>query len=148
MPVVTGVRPALAGVLLAAGLLSAGCGQDYCETVGEHQVALSDAVADSGPAALIGVLPELRDLQDHAPDDIGDEWQQVVGRVEALESALADADVDPSTYDPSDPPEGLSDGERSRIDAAAAQLLSPDTLTALAQVQQQALDVCHTPLNR
>ena len=56
------------------------------------------------PDALLQALDVLRDLQDKAPDDISDEWQQVVGRIEALEQALDDAGVDPATYDRDQPP--------------------------------------------
>ena len=85
--------PVLLGLTVAAPLLLGlgGCSSDpyetYCERVEEHQAALGEAVAAGGPDALLDVLPELRDLRDAAPSDIADEWQQVVGRLEALQRA-------------------------------------------------------------
>lgn len=132
---------------LAGALLAAGCAEpDYCETVGESQEAITEAVADGGPGALIGVLPELEALQASAPDDVADEWQQVVGRLEALRDALETADVAPEDYDPDEPPDDLSDDDRARITAAADDLASPATVQALASVEQQVRDVCQTPL--
>ncbi len=91
--------PVLLGLTVAAPLLLGlgGCSSDpyetYCERVEEHQAALGEAVAAGGPDALLDVLAELRDLRDAAPSDIADEWQQVVGRLEALQRALDDAGV-------------------------------------------------------
>ena len=83
---------------------------------------------------------------DAAPSDIRDDWRIVVNGLAALESALDDAGVDPATYDREKPPEGLSDQERDRIDAAAQQLTTEDSVAAFAAVEQQARDVCKTPL--
>ena len=134
---------------LAAGLL-AGCGGDpkeeYCDAVKEHQTELSDLVSTGEPDALISGLDIFHDLQDKAPSDISDEWQQFVGRVEALRSALDDAGVDPATYDREHPPVGLSAADRAAIDAAAKELGSGTTLRALQDLDQQARDVCQTPL--
>lgn len=138
--------------LLAVALLVpvlAGCGSsqdDYCGAVEEHQEELSEIVGSGEPDALIQALDVLRDLQDQAPDDIGDEWQQVVGRIEALDAALEDAGVDPTTYDRDDPPAGLTDEQTAAIDAAAKELGSGTTLRALQDLDQQARDVCKTPL--
>ena len=67
-------------------------------------------------------------------------------RIRALETALRNADVDPATYDPSHPPADLSDADVAAIRKAAAQLAAADTRGAISQVQQEVLDVCHTPL--
>ena len=92
------------------------------------------------------MLPQLRDLRDAAPGDVVDEWQQVVGRLEALEDALESADVDAASYDREDPPEDLSEEERTAIDAAARELVRPETAQALAALETQVRDVCQTPL--
>jgi len=143
------VRRPLAAALLLVPLL-ASCGGDqqdaYCGAVEDHQEELTDLVGSGEPDALLRALPVFRDLQDEAPDDISDEWQQVVGRIEALDEALDDADVDPATYDRDDPPAGLSDEARARIDAAATELGSGTTLRALQDLDQHARDVCRTPL--
>lgn len=138
-------------VLVAALLLPllAGCGSDqddYCDAVTEHQQELSDIVGSGEPDALIQALDVLRDLQDKAPDDISDEWQQLVGRIEALQKALDDAGVDAATYDRDDPPAGVTDAQAAAIDAAAKELGSGTTLRALQDLDQQARDVCKTPL--
>jgi hypothetical protein len=143
------IRTALAAALLLP-VVSAGCGDDskdeYCDAVKEHQANLSDAVSSGQPDALIDALDVLRDLQDKAPRDITDEWQQVVGRIEALQQALDDAGLDPSSYDRSHPPAGLTTEQKAGIDAAAHELGSGTTLRALEDLDQQARDVCQTPL--
>jgi gamma-glutamyl:cysteine ligase YbdK (ATP-grasp superfamily) len=130
--------------------LLAGCGgdskDDYCDAVKDHQTELSDMVSTGKPDALINALDIFHDLQDKAPGDITDEWQQLVGRIEALRDALDDAGVDPATYDRENPPEGLTAEQRARIDAAAKELGSGTTLRALQDLGQEARDVCKTPL--
>lgn len=145
-------RPAWVVPLLLAALLPlAACSDDpydaYCEAVREHQQELTEIAADTDPTALLRALDAFRDLQDQAPSDITDEWQQVVDRLEALQSALDDAGVDAATYDRSDPPAGLDTDQRSAIEAAAEALVSLETATALDGLQQQARDVCKTPLS-
>lgn len=147
------VRRSLATGAVAAALgpsLLGGCSSDpfeaYCERVEEHQQALTEAVAGGGPDALLSVLPQLRDLRDAAPGDVVDEWQQVVGRLEALEDALEAAGVDAASYDREDPPEDLSEADRTAIDAAARELVRPQTAQALAVLETQVRDVCQTPL--
>ncbi len=144
-------RRAAAVVVLTLLPLVAGCGgsrqEDYCAAVKEHQEALTEIVTGGGQDSLIRALDIFKDLQEVAPSDITDEWQQVVGRIETLDEALRAADVDPATYDRKSPPQGLSDEEKSRIDAAARELGSGMTLGALAALDQQARDVCKTPLS-
>lgn len=141
------VAAVLGGLLL---LPLAGCSEDpfeaYCGVVEEQRPELSEAVADGSPGALIEALPQLTALEDAAPRDLRDEWDLVVGRVRELRDALEDAGVDPATYDRDDRPAGLTDAQRARIDAAAEQLVAPATVRALTGVQQQARDVCGTPL--
>jgi hypothetical protein len=138
-------------VLVVALLLPllAACGSDedrYCDAVEEHRQQLSDIVGSGDPDALISALDVFEDLQDKAPGDITDEWQQVVGRIRALSDALDDAGVDPATYDRDHPPAGLGADDKARIDAAAQELGSGTTLRALQDLEQQARDVCKTPL--
>jgi hypothetical protein len=138
---------AAALALLAGGL--AGCAdeqQRYCDAVTAHQRELSDLVGSGDPDALLRALGPFRDLRSHAPGDISDEWQQVITSIEGLQRALDAAGVDPATYDRAHPPAGLSAADRSRIDAAAKELGSGTTLRALQDLDQQARDVCKTPL--
>ena len=138
----------LGAVLLTVPLL-AGCASDqerYCEAVQEHQEELSEIAAQGGQESLIDALDIYRDLQEKAPRDIVDEWDQVVRSIEALDEALTDAGVDPATYDPKKPPEGVSEDQQQAIADAATELGSRATVEALAGVEQQARDVCKTPL--
>ncbi|MGZ8750230.1 MAG: hypothetical protein ACXWYP_05045, partial [Pseudonocardia sp.] len=139
------MRKVLAVAVLALLPLASGCGgderSDYCAAVEEHQEPLTAIVTDGGQDSLIRALDIFRDLQDQAPSDIGDEWQQVVSRIEALDEALRDAGVDPATYDRKSPPAGLTDTQRAGIDGAARELGSPTTVDAFAALDQQARDV-------
>lgn len=142
-------RVAVAAAVL---LLAAGCGEDdpfaaYCEQVSEQQEPITEALAGDGPTALLAALPSFEALAAEAPEDIADEWRTVIDAVSGLETALEEADVDPATYDRADPPPGVDQEERDRIDAASRALTRPATIAALAGVQQQARDVCKTPLS-
>jgi len=142
-------RVVAAALVLALVPLVAGCGSrqdDYCAAVKDHQSELTDITSGSGNDALIRALPIFEDLQSKAPDDIVDDWQQVVGRIKALDQALHDAGVDPATYDRNHPPAGLGADDKARIDAAARELGSQATVQALLSLDQEARDVCQTPL--
>ena len=121
------VASALALVLLP---MTAGCGhgQGYCDKVTAHQSELGSIAGGGDRTALLQALPILEDLEGSAPDDVAEDWHLLVTRIRALETALRNADVDPRTYDPS------------------PQLAAADTRGAISQVQQEVLDVCHTPL--
>ena len=103
-------------------------------------------LGDGSPDALLKALPIFRDLADEAPEDLRDEWKTVIDAVAGLQQALEDAGVDPATYDRDHPPEGLSQADQDAIDAAAGRLTSEETVTAFNGVDQQAKDVCGTPL--
>jgi hypothetical protein len=142
-------RPAaLAAGLLVASLLS-GCGggSGYCGAVRDHQSDLGSIAHGNQRAALLQALPIFADLQGKAPDDVADDWQLLVTRLRGLDTALTHAGVDPATYDPRHPPAGVSAEDRGLIRRAAAQLAASDTQQALATVQQEVRDVCHTPLD-
>lgn len=139
------MRPALARALsgVLAVVVLAGCSgtpqEEYCAEVEERQGALSEAGAGAG---LLEALPEFEALAEAAPRDIGDDWEVVVQRVGELVDALETADVDPATYDPEDPPEGLAKDQQDAIVAAAQGLVDRDTLSAIGEVEQHSLDVC------
>ena len=138
-----------AAALLAAALLVTGCAdqkEKYCDAVEDHQQELGEILGGGSPDALLEALPIFRDLADDAPEDLRDEWKTVIDAVAGLQEALEDAGVDPETYDRDHPPEGLSQADQDAIDAAARQLTSEETVTALSGVDQQAKDVCGTPL--
>jgi hypothetical protein len=138
-----------AAALLAAALLVTGCAdqkEKYCDAVEDHQQELGEILGGGSPDALLTALPIFRDLAEDAPEDLRDEWKTVIDAVSGLQEALEDAGVDPATYDRDHPPEGLSQADQDAIDAAARQLSSEETVTALSGVDQQAKDVCGTPL--
>lgn len=138
----------LVPVVLVAALV-VGCGDAtdrYCDAVTDNQERLGQ-IADSGDArALFEARDVYRDLADEAPEDIADDWDLVLDRIDVLEETLDEAEVDPGTYDPRDPPSGLSSQERARIRQAADDLAAPEAVRAMDDVEQQALDVCGTPL--
>ncbi len=135
-------------LLLTVPLLG-GCATDqekYCDAVQEHQTELSEIAAQGGQAALLDALDIYRDLQEQAPRDITDEWDQVVSSIADLQEALDAAGVDPASYNPKRPPEGVTQEEQQAIAEAATEVGSLETQRALAGVEQQARDVCKTPL--
>ncbi len=141
--------PAAALALVLLPLV--GCADDkerYCDAVEEHQEELSEITAEGGPTALLDALDIYRDLQDQSPSDISDEWQQVVRSIESLAEALDEAGVDPASYDPEDPPADISEEDREAIARAADEVGSLETQEALRGVEQQARDVCKTPLSQ
>ena len=137
-----------AAVLLVS-TLAAGCASEreqYCEAVQEHQRELTDITSQGGPTALLDALDIYRDLREQAPSDLQDEWQQVVESIEALDEALTTAGVDAASYDPEKPPEGVTEEQQRAIARAADLVGSRETQEALQGVEQQARDVCKTPL--
>ncbi len=144
------LREVLAAAACAVLLLTAaGCAdatERYCDTVADTQQELGD-IADSGDSlALFEARDVYRELAEGSPDDIADDWRLVLDRIDVLESTLDEADVDPATYDPRDPPADLTDQQRARIRQAADDLAAPETVRAMDDLEQQALDVCGTPL--
>lgn len=144
------LAPALAcGLALSVGTGCSGDPQaDYCEAVEEHQVELSEIAASDDAGSLFDALPVYDDLAEEAPDDIAGQWGEVIGPLRALEEALDEAGVDPSSYDAEAPPADLDQEDREDIEAAARHVGSERTVTAMAAVEQHALDVCGTPLSR
>ncbi|MGZ4448367.1 MAG: hypothetical protein ACXVW1_06260 [Nocardioides sp.] len=139
----------LAVLAVVALLPLAGCQsrQDsYCSAVKDHQADLSSIVDSGSKDALLQALPIFQDLQDKAPSDVSDEWQQLVSRVQALQDALRQAGVDPATYDRDKPPAGLSAADKAAIDAASKQLGGGETLAAYQAIDQEVRDVCQTSL--
>ncbi|RYC05259.1 hypothetical protein [Nocardioides zhouii] len=145
---------ALAAVplLLPACLVLTGCSDDpqadYCDTVTEHQVELSEIAASEDAGALFGALDTYDELREQAPRDIADDWDAVIDPLRELEQVLSDHGVDPSSYAADEPPADLDDAGRREIEAAAREVGSEQTVTAMGAVEQHALDVCGTPLSR
>ena len=119
----------------------------YCSAVEEHRSELGSALNAGKETGLLRALPAFEDLAAKAPEDIRDEWRIVVDRVRELQAALDSAGVDAASYDFAKPPADLAADDRSAIEAAATRLGSADTAAALAGVEQQARDVCKSPLS-
>jgi len=141
---------ALAALLtgLLTGLL-AGCSSQeerYCDAVKDHQTELGRVSDEGGPDAVLDELPTMEALADKAPSDIKDEWQTLINAVRALDQAFDDAGVDPASYDPKHPPADLSAADRAKIEAAAGDLGSDSVRSASAGIEQEALDICKTPI--
>lgn len=139
---------ALTGVLLVSG------GEDddgpydtYCAAVEEHRSEIGAALNAGQETGLLRALPAFVDLAAAAPDDIRDEWRIVIDRVSELQAALDAAGVDAASYDFEKPPADLTAQDRKAIETAATRLGSADTAAALAGVEQQARDVCKSPLS-
>jgi hypothetical protein len=136
-----------AALLLLVTLLTGCGGRSYCDSVKSHQADLGTIISTGGRGALLQALPVFEDLRAAAPADVADDWQLLVTRITALRNALTDAHVDPASYDPEHPPTGLTPAQRTAILRAAAGVGAADTRQALADLQQEVLDVCHTPLD-
>ena len=129
----TGARLGVAtAVLLLPLLAGCGSGQTYCDAVKAHQSELGTIVSEGGQTALISALPAFEDLAAKAPSDVTADWKLLVARVTDLQTALDHG--------------GLSAEDRAAIRRAAARLAASDTQQALTNVQQEVLDVCHTPV--
>lgn len=118
----------------------------YCGLVVDHRGLISAASEQGATTGLIAALPSFRALAAGAPSDIADDWAVVVSAISGLQDALDAAGVDPATYDRAQPPAGLTAEQRGAIDAAATRLDSGATRAAIGAVDQEARDVCHSPL--
>lgn len=146
------LAPLVVAGLAMAMALATGCAgdpqADYCEAVEDHQVALTEIAASSDTGSLFDALPVYDDLAEEAPDDIATRWAQVIDPLRRLEETLDEAGVNTSSYAADDPPADLDQEDREAIEAAARTVGSEQTVTAMASVEQHALDVCGTPLSR
>lgn len=146
---------ALVGLLVVAGvvvLVVLQQGDDdpyaaYCDEVKQQRGVLGEELAGGPQTGLLAALPTFRVLAEKAPDDIEDDWKVVIDHIQSLADALDAADVDASTYDRDHLPDGVTKDERTAIDVAATALGSPAMQAALDAVQQEARDVCRTPLS-
>ncbi|WP_436699852.1 hypothetical protein [Nocardioides sp. BYT-33-1] len=139
-------------VVLVVGFLVLRGGEDdpfadYCSEVADRREDVGAALSAGATTGLLRALPSFEALAERSPDDIRPDWRLVVTRITDLAEALDAAGVEPATYRVDAPPEGLSDDDRKAIEAAAVRLGAPETSTALARVEQQARDVCKTPLS-
>lgn len=141
------VALALTGVLLLRDNDDESPFDAYCSAVEEHRSEIGSALNAGEETGLLRALPAFEDLAAEAPDDIRDEWRIVIDRITALQAALDAAGVDAASYDFEKPPADLAAADRKAIETAATRLGAADTAAALTGVEQQARDVCKTPLS-
>lgn len=145
------MRRLLATVLLVGtGLSAAACQEgddreDYCDLVESRAEELTRTVDEGGAGAFIELLPTLQELGRAAPGDLKDEWRTFLNALEALRDVLEETGVEPEEVD-GKLPDDLTGDERRRVRSTAALLGSPEVVTAVQGIEQQALDVCHTPI--
>lgn len=147
------MRSLVAAIALGVvAVATAGCGGDddpfesYCKEVVAQRDTLSEDLGGGDATSLIDALPVFEKLRAKSPEDLRDEWDTVTARIGDLKEALEDAGVDPSSYDRKNPPTGLTREQRTAINEAAQALATPEMKAALDGVEQQARDVCRTPL--
>lgn len=139
-----GLAGSLAIVLVLGASACGGSGEDdYCGALKKDQEIFS---ASGSGLELVANLPKLKVLAAAAPSDLGDEWQTVVGALEALAEAVEDAGVELADFENGSPPASLSTADRAAIAAAASEVASPDVVDAFGSIDQQARDVCHLQL--
>ena len=119
----------------------------YCSEVVAQRDKLGAALSAGAETGLIRALPSFQALERKSPEDIRGDWKLVVARISELEDALAAAGVSAASYDRAHPPADVSQAQRDAIENAAVRLGSPEMRTSLGRVQQQARDVCKTPLS-
>ena len=83
----------------------------------EQQRALSDALADGSPDALLEALPIFRELAAEAPHDIADDWDVPAStRSRGSTRRSTTPGVDPAAYDPAKPPADVTEEQRAAIE--------------------------------
>ncbi|WP_067441486.1 hypothetical protein [Nocardioides jensenii] len=142
------------GLVLAVLLLvTAGCGdpspdearKTYCAQVKKDADEITRIVDEGGAGAALQVLPKLEELADLAPRDLTDEWQTYLNALHGWRDALDDTGLEPSDVDEG-LPRDLSREDRRRLLGAISEVQGPEVKQAAEGIEQQALDVCGTPL--
>lgn len=150
------MRPLGAGALALAVLCGSvsGCSsdptQDYCDELGsvtDRLVALAERSGDPGDDYLEPALELFEQLRSQAPDDLRDEWDTFVFAWQDLVEVLGETGVDPTTFDPTKRPEGLSQQDFDRIRAVGSELRSGRVRDAADGITRHANDVCGLTLD-
>lgn len=142
--------PVLLGLVLVTGLT--GCASEtegYCDELESQRQTLADLAVRAGEPGsdVLGETLEVwKELRDEAPGDIADEWSTLVFALEGLDEAFEQAGTTPSEYDPANPPEGVTEAEAAKLEAAAAELASERVASAGRGLEQHSRDVCKVSL--
>lgn len=118
---------------------------DYCAAVKEHSEDLIRLSDEGGPEAFAKMLPTLEELAAEAPEDLADEWSSYLDALRGWRDALDESGVEPADL-AGGMPKDLARDDKRRIRGAATVLRSPEVTAASEGIEQQALDVCGTPL--
>jgi hypothetical protein len=142
----------LLAVSLLISVVVTGCGESkddvrasYCDQVKADADTITRAVDEKGAGAFVAVLPTLEGLAAKAPGDVRDEWQVLVNALRGMRDALKETGLRPEQVN-GKLPAGLPATDRRRIELAASVLAGQDVKVATQDIEQHALDVCHTPL--
>jgi hypothetical protein len=142
------VAPA-AAVALVLVTAVAGCGDkeaSYCAALTTDQKTFAAMQDDTSGLGLLKHRAMLHDLSDKAPDDLTDEWQTVLGAIDAFAKTLDETGVKAGDFVGGQAPPGLSEADRTKIATAASELASDDVVQAADGIEQQAKDVCKVQL--
>ena len=146
----SGTRRGAATLLsLLLTVVLTGCGnreQSYCAALEADQKTFAEMQADTSGLALLRHRAMLGQLAANAPDDLDDEWQTLLGAIDAFDDTLHGAGVKPGEFVDGKPPAGLSPTKREQIAQAASELSSADVVEAANGIQQEARDVCQLQL--
>jgi hypothetical protein len=137
-------RTAGAVVLLLVAVL-AGCGDaedSYCEALATERETLTELAGEESGDVLTPTLTSFEKLRSEAPDELRDEWDVVLQAYRALADAVDEAGVDPATYDPDEPPPGVTAAQAGRLADAATSLQSSRVLDAGRGIEDHARSVC------
>lgn len=134
-------------------LVTAGCGdpspdearKTYCEQVKKDADEITRIVDEGGAGAALKVLPKLEALADLSPRDLKDEWQTYLNALHGWRDALDETGLKPSDV-AEGLPRNLSREDRRRLLGAISEVQGPQVKQAAEGIEQQALDVCGTPL--
>lgn len=143
-------RTALAALVVVLALAGSSCGADpdkgYCQALQADQELFGAMQEDTSGLALLKHRDALHRLADRSPDDLRDEWQTLLGAVDAFAQTLDDLGVKPEDFVDGQAPAGLDAATRARIANAASELSSQDVVEAANGIEQQARDVCKLQL--
>lgn len=138
------VTAVLTGALVLAPLTACSGGTgSYCDDldIAAEEFQDFDAVE---PAQLPGFFDTMQDLSESAPDEVGDAWQTVGGRIEDFQESVQGAGLsvedltDADSFDLSD----LDAAARQQLQQAAAALDTPDYQAALEEIRTHAQTEC------